>query len=120
MKWNLNNWKNSFEMRNVKIFIIMISIPLLHSCNNEKTSVIVNLELVKNESSIYENQIKISIQRSNCRQYFFLRMLEGICQVRRILLLSGLSLILKNKAWRKRTGESIRNWLHLLTLGKSI
>lgn len=62
MKWNLNNWKNSFEMRNVKIFIIMISIPLLHSCNNEKTSVIVNLELVKNESSIYENQIKISIQ----------------------------------------------------------
>lgn len=52
--------KNSFVIRSVQIFILMISIPLLHSCNEEKTSVAVNLELVKNESS--ENQIKISIQ----------------------------------------------------------
>lgn len=79
-------------MRNIQILILMFSILLLHSCNEEKASITVNLELVKNESSIYENQIKISIKNlSNSNLY-----IANLSQNQNIIMLDESSTDISN------------------------
>lgn len=56
---------------------------LMYSCNNAETLVTINLELVKNNSSKYGNQIKISFQNhSNCNLY-----IANLSQYQNIIML---------------------------------
>lgn len=66
-----------------QLFVLLTFASLLHSCNNAETFVTVNLELVKNDSSKYGNQIKISFQNhSNCNLY-----IANLSQYQNIIML---------------------------------